>query len=87
MNNGNIMTRLLALVGLLTPSLLVAAEPISLQPGLSLKDCLSLKADGLRKVVSWKSGAELSQLADEPVRLRFELKDADLYSFQFTTEE
>ena len=63
------MTRLLALVGLLTPSLLVAAEPISLQPGLSIEDRLPLKADGIRKVVSWKSGADLSQLADKPVRL------------------
>ena len=63
------MTRLLALVGLLTPSLLVAAEPISLQPGLGIEDRLPLKADGIRKVVSWKSGADLSQLADKPVRL------------------
>jgi len=33
--------------------------------------------------VSWKSGADLGKLAGQTVRLRFELKDADLYSLQF----
>jgi hypothetical protein len=36
---------------------------------------------------SWKSGTDVSQLAGKPVRLRFELKDADLYSFQFRAKD
>ena len=56
-------------------------------PGLGLDDCVPLKADGIKQVVSWKSGTDLSQLAGKPVRLRIELKDADLYSFQFTASK
>ena len=56
-------------------------------PGLALRDCVPLTADGIKQVVSWKSGAGLSQLANRPLRLRVALKDAELYSFQFTTEE
>jgi hypothetical protein len=53
-------------------------------PGLSLTDCVPLKADAVQQVVSWTSGADLGQLAGKPMRLRIELKDADLFSFQFT---
>lgn len=41
-----------------------------------------LTADGVKQVISWKSGAGLSQLASKP--LRVVPKDAELYSFQFT---
>ena len=37
-------------------------------------------------VVTWKSGADVSALSGRPVRLRFELKDADLYSLRFSEE-
>ena len=53
-------------------------------PGLRLKDCVPLKADGVNQVVSWNSDADLRQPADKPVLLRIELKDADLYAIQFT---
>ena len=39
--------------------------------------------DQIDRVVSWKSGTDVSQLAGKPVRLKVELKDADLYSFRF----
>ena len=54
-------------------------------PGFMLDDCHLQYGDQLDRIVSWKSGTDVSQLAGKPVRLRFELKDADLYSFQFTT--
>jgi hypothetical protein len=54
-------------------------------PGFTLADCHLQYGDQLDRIVSWKSGTDVSQLAGKPVRLRFELKDADLYSFQFTT--
>lgn len=42
-----------------------------------------LYRDQINRVVSWKSGTDVSQLAGKPVRLKVELKDADLYSFRF----
>jgi hypothetical protein len=33
--------------------------------------------------VSWKNGTDLNSLAGRPIRLRFVLKDADVYSMQF----
>jgi hypothetical protein len=53
-------------------------------PGFALTDCHLQYGDELDRTISWKSGADVSKLAGKPVRLRFELKDADLYSFQFS---
>ena len=40
-------------------------------------------APGAERTVTWKGGRDLSSLNGEPVRLRFVVKDADLYSFRF----
>ena len=37
--------------------------------------------DELERIVSWKSGTDVSKLSNKPVRLRFVLKDAYLYLF------
>jgi hypothetical protein len=55
-------------------------------PGFALADCHSQYGDQLDRVVSWKQGADVGGLAGKPVRIRFELKDADLYSFGFSRE-
>ena len=52
-------------------------------PGFALEDCEELFGDTLDGTVHWKTKADLSALIDQPVRVRFVLKDADLYSFQF----
>lgn len=52
-------------------------------PGFSLADCPAIIGDEIARVVSWKSGPDVGALAGKPVRLRFEVKDADLYSFEF----
>ena len=52
-------------------------------PGFSLDDCEELFGDTLDRSVHWKTKADLSALIGRPVRVRFELRDADLYSFQF----
>ncbi|MGQ9671658.1 MAG: hypothetical protein ACUVV5_00820 [Candidatus Aminicenantales bacterium] len=52
-------------------------------PGYSLSDCPDIYGDEIERAVAWRSGPSLSRLAGKPVRLRFCLKDADLYSFQF----
>ncbi len=50
--------------------------------GFRASDCLELGGDELAKRVTWKTG-DLSTLAGRAVRLRFVLKNADLFSFRF----
>ena len=52
-------------------------------PGFALEDCAPVTGDFIEHVARWKSSPDLGRLAGRPVRLRFELKDADLYSLQF----
>jgi len=52
-------------------------------PGFTLEDCPEQYGDELERVVSWKSGSDVSEYAGKPIRLKFELKDADLFSFRF----
>jgi len=49
----------------------------------SLSDAVELYGDTIEKTVSWKCGSDLGQLSDRPVRLRFVMKDADLYALRF----
>ena len=51
--------------------------------GFTLDDSPEHYGDSVRQTVSWKTGNDVSPLAGKPVLLRFVLKDADLYSFQF----
>jgi len=52
-------------------------------PGFSLAECQPLAGDDIAGVVKWQSGGNLGAIAGKPVRLRFALKGADLYSMQF----
>ena len=53
-------------------------------PGFALEDCHDLFGDDLERAVSWRGAtATFPRLAGQPVRLRFELRDADLYSLRF----
>lgn len=56
-------------------------------PGFALADCNEQFGDELDRIVSWKSGTDVSELSGKPVRLRFVLKDADLYSFHFAPDK
>ncbi|MBN1343403.1 MAG: hypothetical protein JXQ73_12020 [Phycisphaerae bacterium] len=51
--------------------------------GFALADCPEIFGDDLERPVAWNNGGDLTPLAGKPVRLRFTLKDADLYSLQF----
>jgi len=51
--------------------------------GFALSDCQEITGDSLARTVEWKGDGGLSSLAGKPVRLRFALEDADLYSFRF----
>lgn len=52
-------------------------------PGYALADCPPLVGDRIEQVVAWKAGADVSRLAGRPVRLRFAMAEADLYSLRF----
>ncbi len=52
-------------------------------PGFSKGDGLEVIGDDLNYIVRWRSQADLASLAGQPIRLRFSLADADIYSFQF----
>ena len=52
--------------------------------GFGLDDCVELLGDDLDRTVRWTQGADVSNFSGEIVRLRFVLKDADIYSFRFT---
>ncbi len=51
--------------------------------GFSADDAVRIIGDQIERVVSWKGGSDLSRIAGKPVRLRFVMNDADLYSFKF----
>ncbi|HRR87465.1 MAG TPA: hypothetical protein P5316_20865, partial [Phycisphaerae bacterium] len=52
-------------------------------PGLGLNDAVEIWGDEIERIVNWKGGPDVSRLAGKPVRLRFVMKDADLYSIRF----
>lgn len=52
-------------------------------PGFTLDDCPAVFGDSVERIVTWKSGSDVSELSGKPVRIRFVLKDADFYSFRF----
>lgn len=51
--------------------------------GFSLADSSELIGDEIERVYAWKSGSDLSAVRGRPVRVRFVLKDADLYAYRF----
>ncbi|QDU78501.1 hypothetical protein Pla110_02050 [Polystyrenella longa] len=55
-------------------------KPLS---GFSLQECDVLFGDSIDKTVSWKGSSDLGTLSSQPVRLRFVMNDADLYSLHF----
>ncbi|MCX7425386.1 MAG: hypothetical protein NTW96_07135 [Planctomycetia bacterium] len=58
-----------------------AGKPL---PGFTLAESDETFGDSLDRTITWKGNSDTSSLAGKPVRLRFQLHDADVYSFQFT---
>ena len=54
--------------------------------GFTIQDCYEIFGDNVSRPVVWKGDGDLNNLAGIPVRLRFVLRDADLYSFCFKKE-
>lgn len=56
-------------------------------PGFSLEDAQETIGNEIDRVVRWKNGPDVSEHSGKPVRLRFVMKDAKLYSYQFRQAE
>ncbi|MBQ2628377.1 MAG: hypothetical protein IJG13_01740 [Kiritimatiellae bacterium] len=52
-------------------------------PGYSLEESVEVFGDGIELPMAWKSGADVTPLAGKTVVLRFDMKDADVYSYRF----
>lgn len=61
----------------------IQASDGKLTGGFAIADCQEIFGDEIERVVEWKTGTDVSQFAGKPIRLRFVLKDADLYAFRF----
>jgi hypothetical protein len=51
--------------------------------GFALEDCAPVIGNDVARVVTWASGKSLADIAGQPVRLYFALKDADLFALRF----
>ena len=51
--------------------------------GFRLDDCDEIYGDFLEREVTWRGKPDVRSLSGKPVRLLFEIRDADLYAFQF----
>lgn len=56
-------------------------DPGRVIPGRALEDGPEMIGDALDRVVRWRDGSQVRPLAGRPVRLRFVMKDADLFAF------
>ena len=57
-----------------------AGQPL---PGHALADCDDVFGDAIERPVIWKGSPDVSALAGKPVRLRFVMKDADVWAIRF----
>jgi len=57
-----------------------AGNPV---PGYALDACDEIFGDALECAVQWRGNADIAPLAGQPVRLRFALKDADVFALRF----
>ncbi|MBI5801622.1 MAG: hypothetical protein HZA92_12990 [Verrucomicrobia bacterium] len=57
-----------------------AGKPIS---GFAAADCVAVIGNDTDRPVRWKPGGDLAKLAGQPVRLRFVMKDADVFALRF----
>jgi hypothetical protein len=51
--------------------------------GYALADCSEVFGDAIEYTVRWSGGTDVGPLAGKPVRLRFVLKDADVFAMRF----
>lgn len=52
-------------------------------PGFSRAEADPIIGNAIQHTVTWQSSSDVSALAGKPIRIRFLLEDADLYSLTF----
>ena len=52
-------------------------------PGFTLADCPNLVGDAIEQLVGWAGGSDVSALAGTIVRMRFVMREADVFSLKF----
>ncbi len=52
-------------------------------PGYTLNECRLIVGDSVERVVAWKTTSDFSALKNQAIRLRFVMKDADIYALRF----
>jgi hypothetical protein len=52
-------------------------------PGFTLEDSERIIGNEISRVVRWKGSPELQNIIGKNIRLRVQMKDADLYSIRF----
>ena len=52
--------------------------------GYGIDDCDGLIGDEISGYVSWKGSTDLSNISGKPVKVRFVMNDADIYSLRFS---
>ena len=55
-------------------------------PGFSMDETVSIDRNGTAQEVWWKAGPDVGCLAGRSIRLRFRMRSAKLYAFQFSTD-
>lgn len=55
-------------------------------PGRAIDDCLPFTGDHLSRKVAWKDGDSIINPTGKPMRVQFEIRDAEVFSFQFADE-
>jgi hypothetical protein len=52
-------------------------------PGFTVDTCDVLRGNTVEQVVTWKGSSDLAALSGQPVRLKFVMRAAKLFAFQF----
>jgi hypothetical protein len=55
--------------------------------GRSLEECVPITSDDVNKLVEWKTGFDITDFANKPVKMRIEMTDAGLYAFEFEVSD
>ena len=71
--------------GRVTAELLDADDGGTL-PGFSMEESIPVAIDRIDQPLGWKSASDLSQLMGRTVRIRFSLRQAELYAFWFAEQ-
>ena len=55
-------------------------------PEYSVEKCDPIQGNYVHRIVTWGGKPDVSSLSGKPIRLRFEMRSAKLYAFQFKTD-